>query len=97
MYEHFIDFHANESTHSGFISFINFISDHYGNMQHEHQDEEEHDQLPFKNFTSGSFFLLNQPDVSLDQIAFLETEFSFTRSNLYPEDYTDPIDHPPSV
>ena len=97
LYQHFSEYHTNKDLQTGVEAFLSFIAEHYGNTQHEHQDQDEHDQLPFKMFASCGFFLLSQQDIVLPVNDYYEVGYTLTNTPLYAIGYSSPIDHPPSV
>lgn len=47
------------------MSLIDFFNEHYGEMQHEHQGQHEHDQLPFKQVGGSQVCSALIPDHTL--------------------------------
>lgn len=97
LYTHFSVYHASENYPSKVMAFLGFITKHYGANQHEHQDEDEHDQLPFKDFTSSVFFLLIQQDGITPPDPYDHELHESINTNQYPVGFSSSIDHPPSI
>lgn len=97
LYQHFSEYHTNEDLEPGLEALLSFLAEHYGNTQHEHQDQDEHDQLPFKIFTSCGFLLLSQQDIDIPVHEYDEAGYTLTNTPLYPIGFSSSIDHPPSV
>jgi len=97
LYTHFSEYHANEDHKSDLLAFLDFISEHYSTKQHKHQDEDQHDQLPFKNFTSCGFYHLVQLEFVTPIFNNYNTEYTLKNTGIYPKGFSSSIDHPPSV
>lgn len=96
LYAHFLMYHANDEQQPGLPDFLDFIVQHYGSMQHEHPDENEHEQLPFKNFTSGSFFIASQIEKLSVIVVFFESDDYLPLIDSCSEGFSATIDHPPA-
>ncbi|MDN3204411.1 hypothetical protein [Algoriphagus sediminis] len=97
LYTHFSEFHSGGDHNSAFSAFMSFCAEHYGNMNHEHPDEDEHEQLPFKNITSSGFIVLNKPFAVLPLEIPVQKDQTFPDYIFYTLAIDDSIDHPPTA
>ncbi len=97
LYSHFLEYHSDQNQAEGFDLLIDFWLEHYGNPDHEHQDEEEHEQLPFKNFTALGF-IFQIEELKIEPI-ILKHALKHNLKNQFFDlsSFHDSIDHPPCL
>jgi hypothetical protein len=95
--EHFMSHHSNPASQDDHVKFFTFLFMHYtAEHNHEHEDDSQHENLPLKQLSSGTSYILSGSIVNLQPIIKLIAAYFSYYQLMICRLFSPSIDHPPA-